>query len=141
MKLGVAAKPYLIKPNRYELQLMAGKPLPTLQDIRDAAMQYIDMGVQIVAVSLGEQGAMITDGHETLFAPKLDIAVKSTVGAGDSMIAGLTAGLLGDNDLRECFRMGVACATAKCMTEGAKVFERSTYKAIYDMVHIERLLS
>ena len=139
LKMGVAAKPFLIKPNRYELQLMADRPLPTLQDIRDAAMRYIDMGVAVVAVSLGEDGAMITDGSESLYAPRMDVAVKSTVGAGDSMIAGLVSGFLGENSLEESFRMGVACATAKCMTEGAKVFERATYRALYDMVQIERI--
>ena len=106
----------MIKPNRYELEIITGQELKTLKDIRDAAQKYIDMGVSVVAVSLGAEGAMITDGSDAFFAPRLNIEVKSTVGAGDSMVAGLACGFIGDNSLEDCFRMGVASATARCVT-------------------------
>ncbi len=139
LKLGVQAKPFLIKPNRRELEMIAGKTLPTLKDIRDAALHYIDQGISVVAVSLGDKGALITDGHESLYAPRMEIAAKTTVGAGDSMLAGLVGGFLGEHPLEECFRMGVACASAKCLTEGAKIFERADYRAMYEKVRVEKV--
>lgn len=139
LRYGLEAKPYMIKPNRYELEMISGHELKTLAEIRDAALKYISMGVSVVAVSLGADGALITDGDQTLYAPVLNIDVRSTVGAGDSMVAGMVCGLIGDNDLEDTFRMGVACATARCMTEGHKVVDKTIYKALLDMVQIERL--
>ena len=139
LKCGLEASPFMIKPNHYELEMMAGRKLTTLKDIRNATFKYLDMGVEVVAVSLGADGAMITNGGETLFAPKMNIDVKSTVGAGDAMVAGLVAGFMGDNELEDSFRMGVACATARCMTEGNRIMDRTVYRALLDMVTIERI--
>lgn len=139
LRYGLEAQPYMIKPNRFELETMSGRELKSLEEIRDAAMKYIAMGVSIVAVSLGAEGALITDGDETLYAPVMKVDVRSTVGAGDSMVAGMVCGCMGDNSLEDAFRMGVACATARCMTEGSKVVDKRIYKALLDMVQIERL--
>lgn len=139
LKYGLEAKPFMIKPNRFELESMTGSRLATTEEIKRAALKYIDMGVEVVAVSLGADGALITDGHETLYAPRMNIEVKGTVGAGDAMVAGLVAGFMGDLDLHEAFRMGVACASTRCMTEGYKAIDRTVYKAFLDMVKIERV--
>jgi fructose-1-phosphate kinase PfkB-like protein len=119
--------------------MMTGCRLNSLKEIRDAAQKYIDMGVEIVAVSLGEEGALITDADQTLFAPRLNIEVKSTVGAGDSMVAGLTAGFIGENSLEDTFRMGVACASARCSTESYKLIDKNVYKSLLGQVRIEKI--
>jgi 1-phosphofructokinase len=139
LKYGLEAKPFMIKPNRYELETMIGRPLNGIVDIRDAAMRYIDMGVQIVTVSLGADGALITDGSQTLFAPRMKIEVKGTVGAGDAMIAGLVAGFMAEHELEETLRMGVACASTRCVTEGYKTIDKTLYRAFLDMVKVERV--
>ena len=139
LRYGLESAPFMIKPNHFELEMMTGKKLTTLKDIRNAAYKYLDKGVQVIAVSLGADGAMITNGGETLYAPKMNIEVKSTVGAGDAMVAGLVAGFMGENALEDSFRMGVACATARCMTEGNRIMDRTIYKALLDMVSIERI--
>ena len=139
LKYGLQAHPFLIKPNRFELETMAGRKLEQLSDIKDAARSVIDQGVEVVAVSLGAEGALITDADETYYSPRINIDVKSTVGAGDSMVAGLAAGFMGDNDLADTFRMGVACATARCKTEGYKAVDRTVYRALLDMIQVERI--
>lgn len=139
MRYGLEAQPFMIKPNRYELEMMSGCQLRTLPEIRGAALKYIDMGVSIVSVSLGADGALITDGDQTFYAPRINIDVHSTVGAGDAMVAGLVCGCIGDNDLEDTFRMGVACATARCVTDGYKALDKTVYKALLDMVQIEKL--
>ena len=139
LRYGLEASPFMIKPNRYELETMIGRPLDDIGDIREAALRYIDMGVQVVAVSLGADGALITNGGETLFAPRMNIEVKGTVGAGDAMVAGLVAGFMADLELEQCFRMGVACASTRCITEGYKTIDKTVYKAFLDMVNIERV--
>lgn len=139
MRYGLEARPFMIKPNRCELEMMMGQTLGNLQDVRIAAQQYLDLGVSVVAVSLGDAGALITDGDETLYAPKLALDVKSTVGAGDAMVAGLTCGFIGDNDLEDAFRMGVAAASARCATEMNRVLDKVVYRRMLDEVIIERI--
>ena len=139
LRKGLEAEPFMIKPNRFELETMTGKRLASISEIRDAARHYIDRGVEVVAVSLGADGAIILRGDEALYAPKLSVEVKSTVGAGDSMVAGLIAGFMAENDLEETFRMGMACATARCMAAGYHIVDRTLYRAVMDMVEIERI--
>ena len=139
LKKGLEARPFMIKPNRFELETMTGRKLESIGEIRDAARQYIEQGVEVVAVSLGADGAIILQGDDALYAPRLNIEVKSTVGAGDSMVAALVAGFMAENDLEETFRMGMACATARCMTEGYRIVDKTLYRAVMDMVKIERI--
>ena len=139
MRYGLEAQPFMIKPNRYELEMMTGQTLKTLQDVRTAAQKYLDLGVSVVTVSLGSEGALITDGDETLYAPKLALDVKSTVGAGDAMVAGLACGFIGDNELEDAFRMGVAAASARCETEMNRVLDKALYRRMLDEVVIERI--
>lgn len=136
---GLKARPYLIKPNQYELELLVGRPLSSIGDIKQAALDLIGQGISVVAVSMGSDGALITDGSETLFAPRLNVEVKSTVGAGDAMIAGLTAGCLKGLPLREIFINGVTCATASVMTEGTQLIDKPTYDSLLSKVEINSI--
>lgn len=136
---GVKGKPFLIKPNLYELETALGRKCDTIADIRAAALGYIEQGVENVAVSMGDKGALLTNGAETLFAPILDVPVRSTVGAGDCMVAGLVAGFQSEMPLADVLRMGVAAANASVMTEGTQLLEHETYLKLLDMVTIERV--
>lgn len=136
---GLKAKPFLVKPNRYELELMMGEKLESIRDIRRAALFIAQMGVSVVAVSLGAEGAFITDGGASFAARALTVDVRSTVGAGDSMVAALTAGFHEGKPLAEAFRMAMACSAATCMTEGTKTFETRDYERLLPLVEIERI--
>jgi len=134
---GLKAHPFLIKPNRYELEMLTGKDLDSREALFAAADELIEGGVGVVAISLGGEGALITDGSERLFAAPLKLDVNSTVGAGDSMVAGLTAAFSMGLSLTEAFKMGVACASAACCTEGTQLFARADYERIHSLVEIE----
>lgn len=136
---GIKARPYLIKPNRYELEIAAGRPLNTMNDLIDAARRIADRGVENVAVSMGEHGALMVTREDVLFAPRHCVQVKSTVGAGDSMVAGLVAGFMGQRPMEQVFRMGVAAATASVTTEGAKLIDMETYRNLYKEIVIKRV--
>ncbi len=136
---GLKARPYLIKPNQYELELLVGKSLSSLDEIRSAALQLIDGGVSIVAVSMGGDGALVTDGQKTFFAPRVPVEVKSTVGAGDAMIAGFTAGCLEGLPLEETFVRAVACATASVMSEGTQLIDKEVYSSLLEKIEIHAI--
>ena len=81
--LAVAEKPWLVKPNQYELGLFAGRPLDTREDILAAARALNRRGVEVVVVSMGKDGALAVRGEEDVFVPAMKIDVHTTVGAGD----------------------------------------------------------
>ena len=139
MREGIQARPWLIKPNRAELEALTGCKLETITDVRDAAREIIAQGVGVVAVSLGADGAVIADENEAFFAPRMEIPVRSTVGAGDAMVAGLVCGFASGKGLRDAFGMGVASASAMCMTEGSEPLARADFTALLQAVRIERI--
>ncbi|MDO4430743.1 MAG: 1-phosphofructokinase [Lonepinella koalarum] len=91
---GLQAKPWLVKPNHRELEAWVGHSLPTLADIITAAKQLKSQGIANVIISMGENGSLWISDEAIIQAkpPKCENVV-STVGAGDSMVAGLIYGL------------------------------------------------
>lgn len=139
LREGLKAKPFLIKPNLHELSELTGEALDGLADIDRAARALVEGGVGVVAVSMGGDGAFITDGETALFAPRVAVEARSTVGAGDAMIAGLTAGLRRALPLEETFRLAVACATASVMSEGTGLIDRESVLSLIPRVAVTRL--
>ena len=136
---GLEAKPYMVKPNKYELELYAGRPLDTKEECLRVALDIINRGVAIVCVSLGGDGALITNGAESYYAPPVKVRVRSTVGAGDSMVAGICKGLCEGKYLSECFAFGVAAGTACVLSEGTSLLSQADYTAMLPRVEIEEL--
>ncbi len=105
----VAAGPSIIKPNANELQEFAGKSLETpaaiLEQGRALSKQY---GIATVIVSLGKAGAIFMEGEEAIWVVPPPVEVKSTVGAGDAMVAGTVAAKLQALPLTECARLATA---------------------------------
>jgi len=126
---GLKQHPYLIKPNQYELELLFGRPMERLEDVKAAAMDLCDHA-DLVAVSMGGQGALFTNGTMCMFAPAMDVEVKSTVGAGDSMVAGLLHGLEQSLPLVEVFACGVAAASSSVMTPGTELIDDMLYRQL-----------
>jgi 1-phosphofructokinase len=105
--------PFAIKPNRLELEAWAGVALPDAAALVATARRLIGRGVALVAVSLGEDGAVFVTADEALVARLPPIRTLSTVGAGDAMVAGLATGLADNLPLADLARRAVAFATAK----------------------------
>ncbi|MBQ3574357.1 MAG: hexose kinase, partial [Clostridia bacterium] len=136
---GLKAKPFLIKPNRYELEMLIGRELPTIGDILAAAEEIVSGGVDIVAVSMGGDGALVCDGKRAYLAHSVKIDVKSTVAAGDSMIAGFATGFERGYDLPEAFRMGVAAATVRCMTPPEEMISEQAVSEMAERIRMEKI--
>ena len=120
---GIKAKPFLIKPNQYELGLLCGRELNDQKDILNCAREIVRAGVTWVAVSMGGDGAMLVGESEAWFAPTLDVPVRSTVGAGDSMVAGLVHGFALGEGACGALKWGAACGNASVMTEGTRLID------------------
>lgn len=117
----VAAKPHLVKPNHEELAELVGHDLPTLGDVRDAARDLVSSGIELVAVSLGGDGALLVTADEFAHARATITAPLSTVGAGDCMLAGLLHGLSTGLDPADALVTGVTWGAAAVTLPGSRV--------------------
>lgn len=139
LRLGVEAKPFLIKPNHHELAATVGHELHTMEDIRAAAQSFVDRGVRHVVVSLGKDGALYVGEEGCFYAPEIPVEVKSTVGAGDALVGGLLYGLVTGGSMREGFRAGAAAGTASVMTEGTQLIIPDDFMRLIQQVQIQEL--
>jgi 6-phosphofructokinase 2 len=112
----------IIKPSLRELQDLTGLPLDTTAQCLHAARQIIRQGqAAMVALSLGERGAMLITGTQAWQADALPVTVKSTIGAGDSFLAGLLWGLGHGLTLPESFCRAMAFGAAALLQEGTSL--------------------
>lgn len=102
------AGPNLIKPNIYELSALVNKPLSEIEDVYRAAVSLINLETKLVVVSMGANGALVVEKDQAFIARPPSIPVKSTVGAGDAMVAGLVAGIGKKLSLHDCARLATA---------------------------------
>ena len=110
--------PFLIKPNKEELEETVKCNIHTKEDIINSAKTLQEMGAQNVLVSLGNDGAiLITKEGETYFSVAPKGQVINTVGAGDSMVAGFLAGYYKTKDYEYALKMGVSAGSASAFSE------------------------
>ncbi|MBM3115080.1 1-phosphofructokinase [Jeongeupia naejangsanensis] len=134
-----AALPHLVKPNRRELEQWAGRALPTLADVVAAAQELQQRGIAQVVVSLGEEGALLVEADAVRQALPPALALGSTVGAGDALVAGLIAAQLEGRYGDDALRRAVACASAKLAVVGPALPAQSDIDAIAARVEIRRI--
>ena len=114
----IEVKPYLIKPNEEEIVTYMHREVSSIEDALASARELHETGIANVMISMGGQGAVLVsdEGEYAKVAPK--ITPVSTIGAGDSSIAGfLTALALGERE-ESALRYAVAFGSAACLTEG-----------------------
>lgn len=112
-------KPFLIKPNHFELGGLFGVTINTAGEVKKYARRLQEKGAQNVIVSLAEKGAVLidSDGIEHEIKNAGGKLVNST-GCGDSMIAGFLAGCVWNKSCKEALKLGIACANATAYSNG-----------------------
>lgn len=132
-------KPFLIKPNEEEISLYTNLQVSDLKSALVAAKNLKNEGIENVIISLGSKGAVLCcdDGVYTAIPPK--VSVLSTVGAGDSMIAGFISGVA--NSLKYCdaLRLSVAYGTAACTTQGTKPPSKKSINSLFENIVLEKI--
>ncbi|WP_332813132.1 1-phosphofructokinase family hexose kinase [Ramlibacter sp.] len=113
---------YLAKPSLSELRALAGEPLAGEADWLRAARALIARGrAEVIAVSLGAQGALLVTREQALRAPGLAVDVAGTVGAGDSFLAGLVFALERSGDLADGLATAMAAGSASLLGGGTSL--------------------
>lgn len=129
----------LVKPNLDELEHTLGRRITDKVEMLSACYELLDRGAKRVLLSLGKQGAVITDGRKTYYCKSINVAMNSTVGAGDAMVAASAIKLEQGADIEDILRSGVAAGTATVMTIGTVSFEREKYDEVFASLHVKEL--
>ncbi|MFC1735997.1 1-phosphofructokinase family hexose kinase [Candidatus Hydrogenedentota bacterium] len=131
---GLKAKPDMTKPNVAEAEELLGVTLSTEKDYLAAINAYHERGVGIVVLSLGEKGAVVSDGDAILRASPPKVQAVNPTGSGDSMVAACTMGLDKDLGAEEIARRGVAAGTANTTVWKAGGFSSDVYERLFSTI-------
>lgn len=129
---------YLIKPNLRELQDLTGRPLDDERDRLAAAREIIGQGgAELVALTLGAEGALLVAADRAWRAAALPILPISSVGAGDSFLGGMVQALAAGQTLEDAFRQGVAAGSAALLAPGTSLCDAVEVRRLSPTVEIE----
>lgn len=139
LKNALHTNPFLIKPNIDELEGLLGTKLAQTSDIVQAARALIAQGVEKVVVSRGADGLLWIDNTQVIEAKALKVEVKSTVGAGDAIVASLVKGLSEGLSPEAIVKKAVATATSVIMQSGSQTGNLSDLSELEARVSINHL--
>lgn len=131
----VKAGVYLIKPNLKELGTLVDRQVQNLDQVYIAAKEVINrFHCEVIVTSMGAKGAVLIS--KELFIPVVppEVIVQSTVGAGDSMLAGIVHSLTLNKSLTEAIQYGVACGTAATMNPGTELCHPADVDQLYKLI-------
>ena len=115
LKKSLKAIPYFIKPNLEELENLSNKTLTNIEEIINEAKKITDIGVKIVAVTLGENGAVVVSKEKILIAKNQNVEVLNTVGCGDSFVSGFITASHRGYSLEDSFKLAIACGISNAL--------------------------
>lgn len=139
LDLGILARPMMIKPNADEAQRLCGREMSTLDDYADAAQNLIGRGIEIVVISMGKSGAVAACGDEVWQAIPPQVKAVSTVGSGDSMVAGMAIALAEGRPLHEGLALGSAAGAATAMSSGVEMGKKEDVDRLLPQVVVNRI--
>lgn len=142
LRLGLAATPWLIKPNKQEAEELLGHRIGESQNhLAKAVKALLKLGPRMVILSLGKEGALMgeksTGSVWRARSPK--VRAQSSVGAGDSLVAGFVLGWQQKQSLPEALRLGIACGAATALTPGTELCHVGDVRRLLPRVRIKPL--
>lgn len=129
----------LIKPNLEELKSTLDISVDSKEDALEGCHKLLKLGAKRVLLSLGKDGAIITDGNKNYYCKSINVAMNSTIGAGDGMVAAATFALAKGGSLEDILRCGVAGGTAAVTTPDDITFRREKYEEILDGLEVKEI--
>lgn len=132
MRLGLEAKPDMIKPNAKEAGRLLGREIVTTDEACIAAQQLLERVATggTVILSRGEDGAVLAHGNECWIGESPEVDAKSTIGSGDSLLGGYLCSLDLGRSTDEAFRWGLAAGAATALTDGSGIGRRETVEEL-----------
>lgn len=135
----LACNPFIVKPNREELAQTVGWTIDSEDALRAAMQKMVELGAQWVAVTLGKEGAMVSDGRDCWRIDSPLVKAVSAVGSGDSFAGGLAEGIAQREDVPHACALACACGAANAMTPLAGHINLADVKTLLARVRVERV--
>ena len=139
MQKGMAAVPYMIKPNNDELAGLLGKAALTMAEMVDEGKRLLAIGIREIIISMGGDGALFISKDGCYHAQGLSVPVKSTVGAGDSVVAAAAFGQVRNLSREERIRLCMAIGAASVMQSGTQPPEAQLVWELAQQVKMKKL--
>ena len=133
-------KPWLIKPNQEEISEYLGCEIKTLSQVIEKAAVFTEHGIANTMVTLGEKGAALLTEEKVYMATCPAISAISTIGAGDSTIAGFLAGTYAGEGAEGSLKTAVSYGTAACLTSGTFPPEKKDIEKIYAQICVSEVI-
>ncbi|HEX77333.1 MAG TPA: 1-phosphofructokinase [Dehalococcoidia bacterium] len=139
LRLGLQAKPDFIKPNLRETEGLLGIRLTSEGDIVEALRRLLAMGIHMAAISMGREGLIAARGDQMVKAIPPQVPVRSTVGAGDSAVAGFLISMMESKPLAEACRLACAAGAATVLTPGNQMCLLEDVQELLPLVRVEEI--
>ena len=128
-----------IKPNLEEMQRTLSVNIKSKEEVLASCREFLKRGAKYVMLSLGKNGAIFTDGVKNLHCRSINVAMNSTVGTGDGMVAAAAFALAKGMPMEEILRCGVAGGTAAVTSPDSITFTREKYEEILSMLKVTEI--
>lgn len=132
-------RPAIIKPNKPELEKLIGKEIADQDDLVAAGLRMVEQGFGKIIVSLGESGLVGFDGARVYQVSVPKIAVRSTVGAGDAVVAGYLYAAGRGSGFADSLRQGAALGTAMAASLGTRTPDLRWYDDVLSKVQVQQI--
>jgi 1-phosphofructokinase family hexose kinase len=137
LRRGIEARPDAIKPNVAEAQRLLGRKLESEEQVVEGARELASGGIQTVIISRGQKGAVCVSGEHAWRVIPPDVERRSTVGSGDSLVAGVAVSMARGDAIEDGLRLGTAAGAATAMTPGTMLGSALEVAALLPRVTIE----
>ena len=138
-KKALSQNPYVIKPNKYEIEMHCGRKLESIEDVAREGMKLHDGGVEYVIISMGGDGAIVCSAEGAYYAKTPKVSVVNTVGAGDSMLASSLLTIECGTDAKGILTHAVAAGSAAVTCTNSELINRDTFEKLKGEIYIEKL--
>lgn len=139
LKAALRAQPFLIKPNRDEIEALTGHRIQSVKEAAAEVERFLYQGIELPVISLGKMGAVVGwHGQTYQVQPPMYTAVNA-VGSGDSFVAGIAIGLQRKMEVKDVIRLGAACGTANVLEPESGYVDPEKVNAIFQQVKITEL--
>lgn len=139
LKKALKSNPFLIKPNQHELEALQNTPLKSIEQVASEARKLCEQGTHYVCVSLADKGAILTGPENSYYCNSPEIKLHSTVGAGDSMVAGLAYAFSQNQSPEQALKFSVACGAGTASQAGTQLFNANDLEALSEQIKIKTL--
>ena len=135
----IRIRPWLIKPNEQEVKVLLGENVGSIGQAMDAAVRIHECGVENVIVSMGKAGAAAAAGDSKYIVEVPPVTPLSTIGAGDSMLAGFIGAYASGALLEECLKNAAVFGTSACLTQGTNPPKACDISTIREQIKVVKI--